>query len=59
MIEAASEVFLVADSNKFGNSALASLGNMGDIDCIITDSGVDSTIAKRLEDAGVKVVIAT
>jgi DeoR/GlpR family transcriptional regulator of sugar metabolism len=59
MIEAASEVFLVADSTKFGHSALASLGNLGDVDCIITDEGIDPAIVRRLGDIGVKVAIAT
>ena len=58
MIEAATTVFLVADSTKIGKRSFASLGSMGDVDVFITDSGIDSESRRRIEELGVAVVIA-
>ena len=41
MIDAAEITYLVTDSTKIGKSALASLGALSLIDCIITDEGIE------------------
>jgi DeoR/GlpR family transcriptional regulator of sugar metabolism len=58
MIEAASTVYLVADSTKVGRRSFASLGSMSDVDVFITDDGIDAAEAQRIRDLGVTVVIA-
>jgi DeoR/GlpR family transcriptional regulator of sugar metabolism len=58
MIEAASEVFVVADSTKFGRRSLASLGNLSDVDHFITDAGIDQSVRQRLIDLGIDVIVA-
>jgi DeoR/GlpR family transcriptional regulator of sugar metabolism len=59
MIEAAGTVYLVADSTKVGKRSFASLGSMRDVDVFITDPGIDLTVADRIRDLGVDVVIAS
>ena len=58
MIEAAAEVFLLADSTKFGRSSLAILGGLELADCLITDSGLSDENRLLCEKRGVRVVIA-
>jgi DeoR/GlpR family transcriptional regulator of sugar metabolism len=58
MIQVAREIYLLADSTKFGKAAFASLGSMAVVDCLITDSGIDPEIAARISELGVKIVIA-
>jgi DeoR/GlpR family transcriptional regulator of sugar metabolism len=58
MIEAATTVYLVADSTKIGKRSFASLGSMGDVDVIITDSGIEEPSRRRIEELGVSVIIA-
>lgn len=58
MIEAASEVYLLADSTKFGRTSLAILGGMELVDCIVTDSGLTPEQRRICEQKGVRVVIA-
>lgn len=54
----AKRVVLVTDSSKFQNSALAVIAPVSDIDMIITDSGLEDGIRKKLEDLGVEIAIA-
>ena len=58
MIEVAREVIVVADSSKFLRKSLAFICKLDRIDTVITDSGVSADDIKRLEDAGIKVIIA-
>ena len=53
----AKKVVVVTDSSKFQKSAFAVIHPVEEIDMIITDSGIDSKIHKKLERAGVEVVI--
>lgn len=59
MIEIAKEVILVADSSKFGRKSMAFICEPSRINTVITDEGISNEDRKRLEDAGVKVIIAT
>jgi DeoR/GlpR family transcriptional regulator of sugar metabolism len=58
MIQAAGQVYLVADSTKMGRTAFASLGGLDLVDYLITDSGIDQADRAGLEALGVRVVIA-
>ena len=58
MIEVAKEVILVTDSSKFKRKSLAFICPLEKLDTVVTDSGISSEDRQRLEDAGVKLVIA-
>ena len=58
MVEAASEVILVADSTKIGKVAFASLGPVDLARYLVTDDGISPRDLSALEDRGLKVIIA-
>jgi DeoR/GlpR family transcriptional regulator of sugar metabolism len=58
MIEAASEVYLVADSTKIGKASFASLGPIELVKYFVTDEGMSDTDRKAFEARGVIVIIA-
>jgi DeoR family transcriptional regulator, aga operon transcriptional repressor len=57
MIDIAREVIVVTDSSKFLRKSLAFICKPDRIDTVITDSGISEEDKKRLEDAGIKVII--
>ena len=57
MIRNSKEVIVVCDSSKFLRRSLAYICNITKIHCIITDEGIPAEDKKRLEDAGVRVII--
>ena len=58
MIEIAKEVILVTDSSKFKRKSLAFICPIEKLDTVVTDDGVSNDDRQRLEEAGVKLVIA-
>ncbi len=58
MIDVAREVIVVTDSSKFLRKSLAFICKLDRIDTVITDSGISADDKKRLEDAGVKLIVA-
>jgi DeoR/GlpR family transcriptional regulator of sugar metabolism len=58
MIEAASEVILVADSTKIGKVAFASLGPVDFAKYLVTDDGIKDEDRKAFEAHGLTVIIA-
>lgn len=58
MINIAKEVILVADSSKFNRKSLTFICPVSAISTIVTDNGLPESIRKKLEDSGVKVLIA-
>jgi DeoR/GlpR family transcriptional regulator of sugar metabolism len=58
MIEAASEVILVADSTKIGKVAFASLGPVALAKYLVTDDGITDEDRKAFEESGLTVIIA-
>lgn len=58
MIEIAKEVILVTDSSKFKRKSLALICNLSKINKVITDAAVAEDDKKRLEEAGIEVIIA-
>ncbi len=58
MIEIAKDVILVADSSKFNRRSLAFICPVDKIDIVVTDENIDKEDQKRLQDLGIKVIIA-
>ncbi|MGA2976594.1 MAG: DeoR/GlpR family DNA-binding transcription regulator [Spirochaetia bacterium] len=58
MIEAASEVVLLADSTKIGKVAFAALGPVDLVHYLVTDNGISDEQRDAFESHGVKVIIA-
>jgi DeoR family transcriptional regulator, fructose operon transcriptional repressor len=58
MIDASSEVVLLADHTKFGTDQLVRYATLDEIDLVITDSGLDDEHADELAAAGPRVVRA-
>ncbi len=58
MIETAQVIAILADSTKFGRRGLGKVCNIDQVQYIITDDKVRSDIVKKLEERGIKVIIA-
>lgn len=58
MMRAAQKVIVLADSTKFGRRGFAKIGNIEDIDMIITDSGINPNIVKQIKEHGIEVIVA-
>jgi DeoR family transcriptional regulator of aga operon len=58
MIKISKEVIVVCDSSKFLRRSFAYICGIEKIHSVITDSGIPDEDRKRLEEAGVKVMIA-
>jgi DeoR/GlpR family transcriptional regulator of sugar metabolism len=58
MINAASRVYLVADSTKINKTSFTRLGALDMIHSIITDDGISDSDAKQFESHGIEMLIA-
>ena len=58
MMRASQKVIVLADSSKFGKRGFAKIGNMEDIDIIITDAGISPQDARAIEEIGIDLIIA-
>ncbi|MBS0207437.1 MAG: DeoR/GlpR transcriptional regulator [Planctomycetes bacterium] len=58
MMRAADEVIVVADSTKFGHQSLAHLCALNAVDVLVVDSGISPAWRKKIEAAGVRVLVA-
>jgi DeoR family transcriptional regulator, aga operon transcriptional repressor len=58
MIRSARRVILLADSSKWGNSAFAKIAPLGEIDVLITDSGLSSDTQKLIQRFGIEIMLA-
>ena len=58
MMSISKQVIVVTDSSKFHKRSFAFITHISEIDILITDSGIPSEDQKKLESAGVKVIIA-
>lgn len=56
MLHSARERILAVDSSKFGKSAFCKVGDLKDIDIIVTDKKPDIDTLEKLEDAKVKCI---
>lgn len=57
MIEISKQVIVVADSSKFHKRSFAFIGPVTDVDVVVTDAEIPAEDRKKLENAGVKVLI--
>jgi DeoR family fructose operon transcriptional repressor len=58
MVASARRVVVVADHTKVGNDCLARFATLGEVDVVISDSGLDADVARQLETEGPRVVRA-
>ena len=58
MIEVADEVILAVDHSKFGRRAISPLCPWSEIDVVVTDWLTEAETRQRLQERGVKVVVA-
>jgi DeoR family fructose operon transcriptional repressor len=58
MVRAARRVVVLADSSKVGAEHTVRFADLGDIDVLVTDSGIDDGDRKAFEDYGIEVVVA-
>lgn len=58
MMASAAQIFVVADSTKLGKTSFAALGGLDKVDSLITDSEIDPDFRRRVEDRGIRVVVA-
>jgi DeoR/GlpR family transcriptional regulator of sugar metabolism len=59
MINAASHVYLVADSTKINKSSFTRLGSLEVVQTFITDDGISDADAKAFEARGINLLVAT
>jgi DeoR/GlpR family transcriptional regulator of sugar metabolism len=58
MVRQAIKAYILADSSKFGVTALASLVPVHEIDAIISDSKIDEVIMQALQAQGIHIILA-
>ena len=59
MVATGKKVVVLADHSKFDKSGLTSFCDFKDINILITSDGVEQEILKKIEDAGVEVIVVT
>ena len=57
MIQQAAQVIAVFDSSKFNKRSYVHVGNVNELDCIITDQAIPAGMSAKLKAAGVEVKI--
>ena len=58
MLHAANEVIVLADHSKLLAVATARIGNLDQVDAVVTDDRADPAAVEALKDAGVRVLVA-
>ncbi|MGD0226442.1 MAG: DeoR/GlpR family DNA-binding transcription regulator [Terriglobia bacterium] len=58
LIKAARQRIGLADHTKFGRQSFAFVGPATDLDILVTDAGVDQAYVERLQEQGLKIIIA-
>lgn len=58
MMRIAQKSIVLADSTKFRRRGFSKIANIEDVDIIITDAGVPDSIARRIEEMGIELIIA-
>jgi len=58
MLHQAQEVYVVADHSKLGKIAFSVISPLSSVHCLITDDGIEPGMRARLEEAGLRVVVA-
>ena len=58
MMQSSQTKIVLSDSSKVGQRGFARICEVGDIDILITDSGMPLETRQRIENMGVKLIIA-
>ena len=58
MMRYAQKCIVLADSSKFRRRGFSKIANLEDVDIIITDRGIPDSIARRIEEVGIELIIA-
>ena len=58
MMRYAQKWIVLADSSKFRRRGFSKIANLEDVDIIITDRGIPDSIACRIEEMGIELIIA-
>jgi DeoR/GlpR family transcriptional regulator of sugar metabolism len=58
MMEQAQQVVLLADNAKFGQQALVKLGELKEIDIVVSDAGIDADSRHAVREAGCELIVA-
>lgn len=58
MVSAGDKVVIVADHTKFQKQGLVSFADFNEVDYLITSDKTDSSIVKKIESLGVKVIVS-
>lgn len=58
MMRYAQKCIVLADSSKFRRRGFSKIANLEDVDIIITDRGIPDSIARRIEEMGIELIIA-
>lgn len=58
MMEQSQQVVLLADSEKFGQQALARLCDLSEVDVVVSDSGLSPEHRRAIADAGCELILA-
>jgi DeoR/GlpR family transcriptional regulator of sugar metabolism len=58
MMEQAQEIVMLVDSTKFGQQALARLGELTENDTVVTDAAISDEHRKSIEAAGCQLIVA-
>jgi DeoR family transcriptional regulator, ulaG and ulaABCDEF operon transcriptional repressor len=59
LIDRAEQVILLVDSSKFASSSGAIVCGLGEVDVLVTDGEIDAAVSKSIEQAGVRLIVAT
>jgi len=59
MMEQAQEIVMLVDSTKLGQQALARLGELSEIDTVVTDAAISDEHRKAIEAAGCQLIVAS
>ncbi|MFD0961347.1 DeoR/GlpR family DNA-binding transcription regulator [Paenibacillus chungangensis] len=54
----AREIYCMADSSKFDKGALITFAELNEVDCVLTDDGIDDELAARYEAQGLRIMKA-
>ncbi len=57
MMAQAQQVVLLADSSKFGQQALSRLGELSEIDIVVSDSGLSASHQEQIRAAGCELIL--
>ena len=58
ILSSARQVFLAADSSKFGRNAMIRLGSLKQVDCIFTDQQPNEEYMKTIRELDVGLIVA-